>query len=64
MAKQDERMRSEAVALQKQRKEFEKQCAEFTRERELGSDHRIERESSDQSEIVKSKPIPKDEPTA
>jgi len=52
MAKQDERMRSEAV-LQKQREEFEKQRTEFVRERELENDC-AERENSDLSETLAS----------
>jgi len=53
MAKQDERMRSEAAALQKQREEFEKQRTEFVRERELENDC-AERENSDLSETLAS----------
>jgi len=51
MAKQDERMRTEAAALQKQRDEFEQQRAEFNREREVGNKH-PERADADQSELL------------
>jgi len=51
MAKQDERMRSEAAALQNQRDEFEQQRAEFNRECELGNKH-SERTDADQSELL------------
>jgi len=51
VAKQDERMRNEAAALQKQRDEFEQQRADFNREREVENKH-LERADADQSELL------------